>query len=187
MSTSVDQSIAALRSRDARLSAAAKLGLLAELEGSNDPRILPLLVQIMTDSDEPAPVRVHVLKHMRNGRLTPDSRPSIAAAMLELLADAADAQVRLQVALALGNFTDIPEIVSALGAVAMAPGESIDLRYAAFTSLERTESMPRALGVLRQLASDEVLGLVARRALAAENVTEDTQAAGNRSKNPQPD
>ena len=43
-------------------------------------------------------------------------------------------ELRLQAALALGDFTQIDGVLSSLSAVSLARDESIDLRYAAFTS-----------------------------------------------------
>src|SRR5229473_2157715 len=74
--------------------------------------------------------------------------------------------LRLQAALALGEFTDISGVLSALASLALEPEELLDLRYSAFTSLERAGPTPECLNVLRQLSNDEMLGSSAQSALA---------------------
>jgi hypothetical protein len=47
----------------------------------------------------------------------------------------------------------------------MEPEESIDLRYSAFTSLERAGPTSECINLLRQLSNDEILGCTARSSL----------------------
>jgi hypothetical protein len=74
--------------------------------------------------------------------------------------------LRLEAALALGEFTDISGVLSALGSLALEPQELLDLRYSAFTSLERAGPTPECVDLLRQLSNDELLGRSAHSALA---------------------
>jgi hypothetical protein len=76
----------------------------------------------------------------------------------------------LQAALALSDFTDVDGVLSTLGVVALAPENSIDLRYAAFTSIERAGPTPTSLAILGQIAADETLGDAARTTLSAWHV-----------------
>ena len=46
----------------------------------------------------------------------------------------------------------------ALTALSLAHDETIDLRYAAFTSIERAGPTPQSIAVLRQIAHDDALG-----------------------------
>jgi hypothetical protein len=75
-------------------------------------------------------------------------------------------------ALALGRFTQIDAVLSHLNAVCLAQGESIDLRYAAFTSLERAGPTPESVALLREIASDDTLGGSARTVLSAWHVAQ---------------
>jgi hypothetical protein len=77
----------------------------------------------------------------------------------------ANSDLRLQAVLALGAFTDINSVLSVLGSLAMEPEESIDLRYSAFTSLERAGPTSECINLMRQLSNDEILGCTARAAL----------------------
>ena len=80
--------------------------------------------------------RAHLLKRMRDrGGLI--AQPLVAEAVGNVLADDSNVQVRLQAALTLGDFTEVDGVLSRLTATALAQNESIDLRYAAFTSVER--------------------------------------------------
>ena len=57
-----------------------------------------------------------------------------------------------------------------LAAVSLAGDESIDLRYAAFTSVERAGPTPESVAILRQMAGDDTLGDAARSVLSAWHV-----------------
>jgi hypothetical protein len=109
---------------------------------------------------------MHALKRLRNGPLTADERSTVARALAELMLHGSSVDLRLQAALALGEFTDIQGVLSALGSLAMEPHELLDLRYSAFTSLERAGSTPECVNQLRRLSNDEMLGRSAQSALA---------------------
>jgi hypothetical protein len=150
----------------AMASAAAKLDVLLDLERLRDRRVVFFLLRLLGDPSQPAEVRVHVLKRLRNGPLTADDRVTVAGALRQLLSSGSSLDLRLQAALALGEFTEIAGVLPALGALALEPHESIDLRYAAFTSLERAGPTTECVNLLRQLSNDEILGDSARGALA---------------------
>ena len=150
-------------------SARSKLDVLIDLERVRDPRVVPFLLQVLTDKGESEDVRIHVVKQLRNGTgvLVPADRPNVARTLAQLLADTSTQELRLQVSLALGDFTDVDGVLPALSALSLSRAESIDLRYAAFTSVERAGPTPEAVTVLRQVARDETLGDAARSVLSA--------------------
>jgi hypothetical protein len=78
--------------------------------------------------------------------------------------------LRLQAALALGDFTQSGGVLTNLSSIALARDESLDLRYAAFTALERAGPTPECVALLRQITRDEVLGDAARSVLSAWHV-----------------
>jgi hypothetical protein len=106
-----------------------------------------------------------VLKRLRNGPLAADDRSTVGQALSQLMSNGCNLDLRLQAVLALGEFTDINGVLPALGSLALEPQESIDLRYTAFTSLERAGPTPECVNLLRQLSKDDVLGRSARSAL----------------------
>jgi hypothetical protein len=69
--------------------------------------------------------------------------------------------------LRLVSFTDVTGLVTALGFLALEAEELLDLRYSAFTSLERAGPTPECVNLLRQLSNDEILGCSARCAVAS--------------------
>lgn len=155
--------------RRASAGPSSKLDLLMHLERIRDARVVPFLLNVLRDSGELEQVRINVLRRLRNGDglVVPADRAPVATTMGDVLADESTAvDLRLQAALALGAFTDIDGVLSKLGAVCLAQHESIDLRYAAFTSLERAEHTPRSVEFLRELSDDETLGNSARRVLS---------------------
>ena len=161
----VERLILVFSARGAMASAAAKLDVLLDLERLRDPRVVFFLLQLLGDPSQPAEVRVHVLKRLRNGPLTADDRVKFASALRQLLASGSSLDLRLQAALALGELTEIAGVLPALGTLALEPHESIDLRYAAFTSLERAGPTTECVNLLRQLSNDDTLGCAARSVL----------------------
>src|SRR5258708_5308325 len=143
-----------------------KLDALLDLEQLDDPRIVPFLVHVLADQREPTEVRIHVLKRLRNGRLQPGDRQSVAEAVLMVLSDRSSPDLRLQAVLALAEFTDIAGVLTRLGRLALDSDEPIDLRYSAFTSLQRAGPTPECVTLLRELTTDEMLGRSARSLLS---------------------
>ena len=119
------------------------------------------------DSGKAAGVRIHVVKRLRNERLAPHKRETVAVAMIQVLRVDSSPDLRLQLALALAEFTDIDGVVHMLGSIALNVREQIDLRYTAFTSFERAGPTDERVHVLRQLSANEthprrVCGVVLR-------------------------
>jgi hypothetical protein len=162
----VERRIQAFSARGAMNSPAAKLDVLMDLERLPDGRVVSFLLQVLGDPGEPSEVRMHVLKRLRNGPLTAGERSSVAGTLGELMLKGSSIDLRLQAALALGEFADIPGVPTALGLLALEPQELLDLRYSAFTSLERAGPTRECVNLLRQLSNDEMLGRSAQSALA---------------------
>jgi hypothetical protein len=161
----VELLIQAFSARGAMASSASKLDVLLDLERLGDRRVVCFLLQVLADPSQPAEVRVHVLKRLRNGPLTAADRFTVAGALRQLLSSRSSLDLRLQAALALGEFTEVAGVLPALGALALEPDESIDLRYSAFTSLERAGPTTECVNLLRQLSNDDMLGRSAKSAL----------------------
>jgi HEAT repeat protein len=128
-----------------------KLSVLMHLKRIRDPRVVPFLLKVLEDAGEVEQVRIYVLKQLRNGDglLVPADRGPVAKAIADVLDHGATAERRLEAALALGEFTQVDGVLARLGAVCLTHDESIDLRYAAFTSLERARPMPDYIALLR--------------------------------------
>jgi hypothetical protein len=144
-----------------------KLDRLMDLERLDDPRIVPFLVGVLADETQPMEVRIHLIRRLRNGRLTPDERLLVASLLCRLLQRDGQPNLRLQTALALGEFTDIEGVLAALGTLALAADEPIDLRYSAFTSMQRVGPTPECIALLQELSLDATLGLAAENVLTA--------------------
>src|ERR1700737_3198509 len=140
-----------------------KLDALMDREQINDPRIVPFLVQVLVDQREPTEVRINVLTQLRNGRLQPLQRQSVAEAILQVVSDRSSPDLRLQAVLALAEFTEVEGVPATLGGLTLDPGETINVRYSAFTSLQRAGATTECVATLRQLSPDELLGPSARR------------------------
>ena len=149
----------------ARGATASKLDVLMDLERLCDGRVVAFLLQVLGDPGEPSEVRMHVLKRLRNAPLTASERSSVAGVLGQLMLPGFSIDLRLQAALALGDFTDICGVPTVLGSLALEAHELLDLRYSAFTSLERAGPTPECVNLLRQLSDDEMLGRSAQSAL----------------------
>jgi len=166
-----DRLVNVYRTRGAT-SVKSRLGVLLDIEQVRDARVVPFLLEILADWHESADVRIYVLKRMRNRNrfIAPTDRPLVAEAVGDVMTDESNVQLRLQAALTLGDFTDIAGVLSRLTTLSLAREESIDLRYAAFTSIERAGPTPECIALMRQIASDEALGGAARSVLSAWHV-----------------
>jgi hypothetical protein len=161
----VEQLLDAFRAR-ATSGAASKLDVLMDLELLHDPRVVPFLLQVLTDDEEAVEVRIHVVKRLRNGRLASSERGAVALAIIQVLQVGPTPDLRLQSALALAEFTDIERVVQMLGSIALDVRQPLDLRYSAFTSLERAGPTDKCVEILRQLSVDETLGPSSRSLLS---------------------
>jgi len=161
----VERLLAAFEAADHAASIQHKLNLLLELERSTDPRLVPFLIAVLGNPTEPVEVRIASVRRLRNRQLNPAERPLVAQALVGALAEAEQPDLRLEALLALGDFTDKLSVQTALGSLALRLSEPVDLRYTAFTSLERAGPMPLTVQLFRQLAADEILGPSARSVL----------------------
>jgi len=106
-------------------------------------------------------VRVDALKRLSNGSpLAPDHRP-LAETILRVLNEGGSPDLCLQATLALAELTDVDGVLTTLGDLVLEEAEAIDVRYAAFTSLERGGSTPECIAILRCLTADETFGRAA--------------------------
>jgi hypothetical protein len=148
------------------LPAASKIDILIGLEYLGDLRIVGFLLQVLADPSEDDEVRIHALKWFRCGNCAPEDRRRVANAIRQIAADRSNPPIRLHAVLALAEFSDLEEVQATLGALVLDCNEPVDLRYCAFTSLERAGLTVKSRTVLRQLTGDTVLGPCACSALS---------------------
>jgi len=144
-----------------------KLDVLLDLGRIDDPRVVAFLMDIVNDAEEPTDVRIDALKRLREAPLTPGERSSVATVGLRVLQGQTGPALLLHAALVLGDFVDIDGVLDALGAVARDDEEPLELRYNAFTALQRAGPTPESLALLRGLSGDETLGPSARALIIA--------------------
>jgi hypothetical protein len=143
-----------------------KLDVLLDLEQLRDPRSVPFLLRVLRDRKEPLEVRMRVIRLLRLVRCPGEARSAVGRELAELLGDRGSSDLRVAAALTLADFTELSGVASALGAVVLDASEALDLRYSAFTSLERVGPTADCARLLQQLAHDEALGPSARSLLA---------------------
>ena len=149
--------------------APSKMDVLLRIEGFSEPRVLPFLLQVAVDVQELPEVRAHVIKALRIRHLATEERAAVGAAIGRILGDRPSAGLRVQAALTLAEFTDVEGVTRMLGAVVLDDAEPLDLRYSAFTSLERAMPRSECVDILRQLSVDETFDRLARRVLSTWN------------------
>jgi HEAT repeat protein len=149
-------------------SVTSKLDVLIDLERLPDPRVIPFLLEALTDEREPVEIRLHALKRLRDGSLINNTgiREPVAKAILRVLHHVSQPRLRLRAAGALAEFTDVHGVLRALGTLTLDQDVSLDVRYSAFTSLERAGPIPECVAFLRRLLSDDELGDSARTLLS---------------------
>jgi hypothetical protein len=163
----VDTLIQAFWSRGKRNQSLWKLDVLLDLGRLVDPRVVQFLAAIVTDTGEPLDVRLESLSRLRETVQTPSDRLEAATAGLTVLATGSDGQIRLRAAIVLGDFVDVAGVLSALGTLAATESEPTELRYNAYTSLQRDGPTPACVAILRSLADDETFGQSARALMAS--------------------
>ncbi len=144
----------------------AKLDILLRLAQLDDARIESFLLAVAADSDEPREVRINALKWLRDRPRLVSDRRVVAETILRVVQTTNSPELRLQAAFMLEDFTDVDGVLTTLGGLALNPAELIDMRYAAFTSLEHCGPIPECVALLRQLAADETFGDSARSLLS---------------------
>jgi len=148
------------------VSASEKISVLANLDRLRDARVVPFVLRLVLDESQPIALRLHALRMLRNGRLAPDERVDVADTFCRLLSGASAPDLRVHAAVALGEFTDIPNVLTALANIILGD-EPLDLRYSAFTSAQRSGPTSESLALLDRLARDETLGPSAQSVLSA--------------------
>jgi hypothetical protein len=167
----VDALVRAFGSRGKHDQSLWKLDVLLDLGRLDDPRVVPFLVGVVADADEPLDVRLEILERFREMSLTPGDRLRAAHACLAALAPDADSRLRLRASLVLGAFVDLDGVLDALGAVAAAECEPTELRYNAYASLQRAGPTSACLDILRVLRADEIFGQSVRALMASWGVS----------------
>jgi len=146
-----------------------RLDALVDVERLSDPRVVPFLLEVLTDAQQAVEVRVQALKRVRDGSSVDINgfREPIASALLRAIQDDRHPDFRLHAVLALGEFTDVELVPHALAGLALDPDIPLDVRYSAFTSLERAGPTPESIELVRQLLPDDALGMCARSLLSS--------------------
>jgi hypothetical protein len=154
--------IRAFGSRGKRNQSLWKLDVLLDLGRLRDPRVVQFLAAIVADADEPPDVRSEALSRLRETAQSPSDRLVAASAGLTALAPESDSRIRLRAAIVLGELVDVDDVLSALGTLAAAESEPAELRYNAYTSLQRAGPTTDCVAIVRSLCADEVFGQSAR-------------------------
>jgi hypothetical protein len=139
-----------------------KLDVLLDLGRLVDPRVVQFLASIATDVDEPVDVRSEALSRLRETAQSPGDRVLAARAGLTALEAGSDSRIRLRAAIVLGELVDVDDVLSALGTLVAAEAEPTELRYNAYTSLQRAGPSTACVAILRSLSDDEMFGQSAR-------------------------
>jgi hypothetical protein len=140
----------------------ARLNVLKVLEQERDPRVIAFMLSTVVDTQEPLEIRSHIVKWLRTTSVSSVPRASVANALLQILTGRAEPALRVESAVALAEYTDVPGVSAIFGCLTLDTDEPLDLRYCAFTALERIGPTPECVGLIRRLVSDDELGPASR-------------------------
>jgi hypothetical protein len=145
-----------------------KLDSLLDLGQHHDARVTAFLLRVLSDPAEPPEVRVAIIRLVRNRHLASAEHCEAARALVDVLASVlpGGVELRTQAALALGDLIDVDEVLAVLGDRAADVQDDFDVRYAAFTSLERAGPLTESIAILTRLRTDETFGRSAESILA---------------------
>jgi HEAT repeat protein len=137
-----------------------KFDALLDLGQRRDPRVDKFLLRILSDREQPSQVRVAIIRLLRDSRLSGPRRCDAARVLADTLetSSGADCDLRAQAAVALGDLVDEDGALGTLGDRAADPHDDFEVRYAAFTSLERAGPTTESIDILTQLRTDETFG-----------------------------
>jgi hypothetical protein len=145
---------------------AAKIAVLADMECLGDIRMVGFMLRIIADPAQDDGLRMHVLRWFRCGNCAPAERRRVARAIQQIASESGAHGLRLHAVLALAQFADLQDVQEGLGGLMLDQNEPLDLRYCAFTSLEKAGLTPECRALLDRLADDTKLGPCARKALS---------------------
>jgi hypothetical protein len=145
---------------------ASRLDVLIDLEYLGDSRVVRFMLQVLADASESREVRIYALKWLIERHFAPEDRRCVAHAICRMAADRSRPDTRVQAVLALAEFADVDGVQTTLGDLALDANELIDIRYCAFTSLQKAGPTTETIALTRLLSSDNLLGGCARDALS---------------------
>jgi hypothetical protein len=145
------------RAEDARALAdpdfSVKDKIIRKLERSDDPRVLPFMLSVLSDEKEYDLARIEVLKVFEiRRRGEPSEDQSIGRAVRQILAADPDDDVRTYAAMAASNYMDVEGVLDEVEKIIFDEGEEINIRWNAFTAVYKMGPHGRGVEIMTRAA-----------------------------------
>jgi HEAT repeat protein len=166
----VSDLMVAFRSVPVRGESPEKIEIVRQLEDIDEPEATHFLSAIAADAAEYDLARIEAIKILELRSFAEvDDRAAVGRALLRVLEDDEDDQVRAYAARALANFTAIPGVLASVGALVQDHDEDEDVRHNAFFAIERSSPTEEAIDLLTNLLTSDDFKEGAARVLAKWN------------------
>lgn len=147
-----------------------KMTIIRSLEERDTPEVLTFFLQTVANPQEYDLARMEILKILRLYKSDEQQRQNIAQVLVTIVKEDQDDLVRSYAIMALRNYTGIEQVDDVVERVVTDEDEDEDLRFNAFSVLERIGPNERTRRLLQDLAEDEVLGSAVKRVRKTWNV-----------------
>ena len=152
----IEELIANYRNEDTlalpRPDASRKPRIIEELGSDDDPRALKLIVQAASDEAEFDLARIAAFRVLELRRPTaPEERQEIAEVIARVVKNDSDNDVRNYAAIAAAYYTTVDDVAEQIIRILLDDGENSDLRWNAFTAVEKMGSTAKALDAMRAI------------------------------------
>ncbi len=144
-----------------------KIEIVKKVERSDDVRVLPFLLRVATDEHEYDLARMEVLTDLRlRTYANDDDRLTVGRAVMHVLLNDPDDDVRNYAAIAMRRFMDVPGALASVQQVLDNQDEEVVLRSSAFASMQRLGPTDQTIDIMRALIADSEFAKSASRILS---------------------
>ncbi|MDT5157424.1 MAG: hypothetical protein QOH51_1781 [Acidobacteriota bacterium] len=127
--------------------------IIRRLESSDDPRVLPFMLEALSDACEYDLARIEILKVLELRRRGDSSEDElIGQSIRRILADDPDDDVRTYAAMAASNYMDVEGVLDEVERTLFNEGEETNIRWNAFTAVKEMGPNSRSIEIMSKAA-----------------------------------
>lgn len=133
-----------------------KVRIIMELEGVDDDRVLPFFLETVMNEDEYDLARIEILKILEIRESNDkDEHQKIGHIVKNILMNDPDDDVRNYAAMTVSNFMDVEGVIEQIVKIIFNVEEDINLRWNAFTAVEKMGPTQQSLEILQKCLSED--------------------------------